>query len=94
MNIYLLGDDDQWVSVLRQEVEDAPDLESVVVGDVQLVQIQVFPGAQRPAHFVEVLTIKVICHLWQSITTVVSHRNLSRQTFPLLTFPSVKQAGQ
>lgn len=30
---HLLGDDDQRVSVLGQEVEDAPDLEGVVVGD-------------------------------------------------------------
>ncbi len=67
-NTHLLSDDDQRVSVLRQEVEDAPDLEGVVVGDEQLALIEVFPGAQRPAHFVEVLTVKVIRHLWQSRT--------------------------
>lgn len=64
-NTHLLSDDHQRVSVLRQEVEDAPDLEGVIVGDEQLALIQVFPGAQRPAHFVEVLTVKIIRHLCQ-----------------------------
>lgn len=74
MNTHLLGDHDQRVSVLRQEVEDAPDLEGVVVGDEQLALIQVFPEAQRPAHLVEVLPVKVIPHLRQSRTAaLVSH---------------------
>lgn len=71
---HLLSDDHQRVSVLRQEVEDAPDLEGVVVGDKKLAWIHVFPGAQSPAHFVEVLTVKVIRRLRQSRTTdLVSH---------------------
>lgn len=78
---HLLSDDHQRVSVLRQEVEDAPDLEGVVVGDKKLALIHVFPGAQSPAHFVEVLTVKVVRRLWSSRTTdLVSH------SFQLLIF--------
>ena len=66
---HLLSDHGQRVSVLRQEVEDAPYLEGVVVGDEQLTPVQVLPGAQRPAHFVEVLTVKVTRHLRRSRTT-------------------------
>lgn len=65
-NAHLLRDDDQGVLVLGQEVEDAPDLEGVVIGDDQPAQIQVLLGAQRPAHLVEVLTIKVVGHLRQN----------------------------
>lgn len=65
LNAHLLGDDDQRVLVLRQKVEDAPYLEGVVIWDDQPAQVQVLPGAQRPAHLVEVLTIKVIGHLRQ-----------------------------
>lgn len=36
---HLLSDDDEWVSILGQEVEDAPDLECVVVADGQLAQV-------------------------------------------------------
>lgn len=60
---HLLRDDDQGVLVLGQEVEDAPDLEGVVMGDDEPARVQVLPGAQRPAHLVEVLAIKVIGHL-------------------------------
>lgn len=74
VSTHLLRDNDQRVSVLRQEVEDAPDLEGIVVGDEQLALVHVFPEAQRPAHFVEVLTVKIICHLQQNRTTaLVSH---------------------
>lgn len=66
LDAHLLRDDDQGVLLLRKEVEDAPDLEGVVVGDDQPAQVQVLPGAQRPAHLVEVLTIKVIGHLRQN----------------------------
>lgn len=66
LDAHLLRDDDQGVLLLRQEVEDAPDLEGVVVGDDQPAQVQVLPGAQRPAHLVEVLTIKVTGHLRQN----------------------------
>lgn len=60
---YLLGDNDERVSVLGQEVEDAPDLEGVVVADGQLAQVQVLAAAQRPAHLVELLLVKVVGHL-------------------------------
>ena len=43
MNTHLLSDHDQRVPVFRQEVEDAPDLEGVVIGDEQLALFQVFP---------------------------------------------------
>lgn len=60
---YLLGDNDERVSVLGQEVEDAPDLEGIVVADGQLVLVQVLAAAQRPAHLVELLLVKVVGHL-------------------------------
>lgn len=63
---HLLHDDDQRVLVLGQEVENAPDLEGVVVGDDQLALVQVLPGAERPAHLVEVLTVEVVGHLQQN----------------------------
>lgn len=62
---YLLGDNDERVSVLGQEVEDAPDLEGVVVADGQLALVQVLAAAQRPAHLVELLLVKVAGHLQQ-----------------------------
>lgn len=71
VSTHLLRDYDQRVSVLRQEVEDAPDLEGIVVGDEQLALVHVFSEAQRPAHFVEVLTVKIICHLPQNRTTAL-----------------------
>lgn len=70
---HLLGDDAQRVSFLRQEVEDAPDLEGVVVGHERTF-LQVLPVAQSPAHFVEVLTVEVIRHLGENGTTAgMSH---------------------
>ena len=60
---HLFSDHNQRVSVLRQKVEDAPDLEGVIVGDEQLILVQVLPRAQCPAHFVKVLTVKVTRHL-------------------------------
>lgn len=62
---YLLGDNDERVSVLGQEVEDTPDLEGVVVADGQLALVQVLAAAQRPAHLVELLLVKVVGHLQQ-----------------------------
>lgn len=62
---YLLGDHDERVSLLGQEVEDAPDLEGVVVADGQLALVQVLAAAQRPAHLVELLLVKVAGHLQQ-----------------------------
>lgn len=62
---YLLGDNDERVSVLGQEIEDDPDLEGVVVADGQLAQVQVLAAAQRPAHLVELLLVKVVGHLQQ-----------------------------
>lgn len=80
VSTHLLRDDDQRVSVLRQEVEDAPDLEGVVVGDEQLALVHVFSEAQRPAHSVEVLAVKIIRHLPQNRTTApVSQRSHVRE---------------
>lgn len=60
---HLLGDDGQRVPVLTQEVEDAPDLEGVVIRDQQVAAVQVLSGTQRPAHPVKVLTVKLLLHL-------------------------------
>lgn len=76
---HLLCDDHQRVPVLGQEVEDAPDLEGVVVGDAQLASVQVLPGAKRPAHLVEVLTVEVVPHLWQDNSSSESRFQVQRQ---------------
>lgn len=84
----LLSDDDQGVSVFRQEVEDAPDLEGVIVTDLELILLQVLPIRQRPAHFVEVLTVKVILHLWhnRNIIRLCSTPKENSLLFQTLTF--------
>lgn len=64
---YLLCDNEERVSFLGQEVEDAPDLEGVVVADGQLAQVQVLAAAQCPAHLVELLLVKVVGHLQQEV---------------------------
>ena len=61
--LHLLADDRQWVAVLTQEVEDAPDLEGIVVRYQQVAAVQVLSGAQRPAHPVKVLAVKLLLHL-------------------------------
>ena len=60
---HLLSDDGQWVFLFRQEVEDAPDLESVFVRDEEVGSVEVLTGAQGPAHSVKVLPVKVVLDL-------------------------------
>lgn len=92
---HLLSDNDQRVPVLRQEVEDAPDLEGIIVVDEQLTHSQVLPGAQQPAHPVEVLPVEVFRHLRQRSTTVVSRGFVVKpQSLPMqkrkTAFPVIK----
>ena len=60
---HFLCDDDQWVPVFRQEVEDAPDLEGVIIGDEKMAHVDVFLETQGPAHIVELQYVKVIPNL-------------------------------
>ena len=61
---HLFNNDDQWIFVLRQKVENAPDFESIIVWDVQPLSVKIFHVTQRPAHPVELHEIKIFLHLW------------------------------
>lgn len=76
---YLLGDNNQRVSFLGQEVKDAPDLEGIIVADGQLTQVQVLAAAQRPAHLVELLLVEVVGHLQQGGDGVKGQYQTSRR---------------
>lgn len=60
---HLLSGYRQWVFILRQEVENAPDLEGILVRDEKVASVEVLPGAQDPAHSVKVLPVKVVLDL-------------------------------
>lgn len=60
---HLFRYDHKRISVFRQEVENTPDFESIFVGDEHAVVADVLTGAQRPAHFIQLLEIKLALDL-------------------------------
>lgn len=60
---HLFSNNDKWIRVLWQKVENAPDFESVFIWDEESFKAEIFIATQSPAHLVKLHYVKLLPYL-------------------------------